>query len=73
MKDKPITHNIFRIQDNELITCWFYYIAFIECMLSGKSLLYYTNLFFPNDYEKNDKIIYKYFNDKFGRRSKFEV
>ena len=26
-----------------------------------KSLLGYTNLFSPNDYEKNDEIILKYF------------
>ena len=30
-------------------------------MLNGKSLLEYTNLFSPNDYENNDKIILKYF------------
>ena len=30
-------------------------------MLKGKSLLDYTNLFSPNSYEKNDKIIPKYF------------
>ena len=30
-------------------------------MLKGKSLLDYTNLFSPNDYEKNDKMILKYF------------
>ena len=30
-------------------------------MLKGKSLLNYTNQFSPNDYEKNDKIILKYF------------
>ena len=66
-KDKSITHNIFRIQDNESIICGFYFIAFIEYMLAGK---YYTNLFSPNDYNKNDKIIYKYFIDKYGRRSK---
>ena len=30
-------------------------------MLKGKSLLDYTNLFSPNNYEKNDKIIPKYF------------
>ena len=30
-------------------------------MLKGKSLLEYRNLFFPDDYEKNDKIILKYF------------
>ena len=30
-------------------------------MLKGKSLFDYTNVFFPNDYEKNDRIILKYF------------
>ena len=35
--------------------CGYFCIGFIEFMLKGKSLLDYTNLFFPNDYEKNDK------------------
>ena len=60
IRDKSITHNIFRIQDNESIMCQLYCIAFIEYMLAGKTLLNYTNAFSPNDYEKNDKIIYKY-------------
>ena len=30
-------------------------------MVEGKSLLDYTNLFFFNKYEKNDKIILKHF------------
>ena len=34
--------------------------GFIDFMLKGKSLLDYTNLFFPNEYEKNDKITLKY-------------
>ena len=55
--DKSITHNIFRIQDNESIMCGFYCITFIEYMLAGKTLLDYTNLFSPNYYKKNDKII----------------
>ena len=71
IRDKSITHNIFRIQDNESIMCEFYCIAFIEYMLAGKTLLDDTNLFSPNDYKKNDKIIYKYFNDKYGRRIKY--
>ena len=49
IRDKSITHNIFRIQDNECIMCRFYCIAFIEYMLAGKALLDYTNLFTPND------------------------
>ena len=70
IRDNWITHNIFRIPDNESIMCGFYCITFIEYMLAGKTLLDYTNLFSPNDYEKNDKIIYKYFKDKYVRRSK---
>ena len=70
IRDKSVTHNIFRIQDNESIMCGFYCIAFIEYMLAGKTLLDYTNLFSPNDYKKNGKIIYKYFKDKYDRRSK---
>ena len=30
-------------------------------MLKGKSLLDYTNLYSHNEYERNDKIILKYF------------
>ena len=30
-------------------------------MLKSKSLLDYTNLFSPNDFEKNEKIILRYF------------
>ena len=41
--------------------CGLFYIGFIDVMLKGKSFLDYTNLFFPNDFEKIDKIILKYF------------
>ena len=36
-------------------------VGFTDFMLKGKSFLDYTNLFFPNKYEKNDKIILKSF------------
>ena len=55
IRDKSITHNIFRIQDNESIMRGFYCIAFIEYMLSGKALLDYTTLYSPNDYKKMTK------------------
>ena len=38
----------------------YFCIGFIDFMLKGKSLLDYTNLFSPNDYEKHDKIKLKY-------------
>ena len=43
--------------------CGYFCIGFNDFMLKGKSLLEYTNsnLFSPNDYEKNDKTILKYF------------
>ena len=37
--------------------CGYFCIEFVDFMPIGKSLLEYTNLFSPNDYEKNDKII----------------
>ena len=54
-----------RIQDNDYIMYGFFCIVFMEYMLAGKILLNYANLFSPNDYKKNDKIIYKYFKDKY--------
>ena len=63
----------FIIKNNESIMCGFYCISFIEYMLSREILLDYTNLFSPNDYKKNGKIIYKYFKDKYGRKSKSRV
>ena len=41
--------------------CEYFCIGIIDFMLKGKSLLDYTNLFSPNDYEMNDKMILKYF------------
>ena len=61
------------MQDNECIMCGFYCIAFIEYMFAEKTLLDYTSLFSPNDCKKNDKIIYKYFKDKYGSRNKSRV
>ena len=62
MKNKNITTNIYRIQAYDLVMCRNFCIGFIDFMLKGKkSLLDYTNLFSPNEYEKNDKIILKYF------------
>ena len=60
IEKKDIT-NIYKIQAYDSIMCGYFCIGFIDFMLKGKSLLDYTNLFSPNDYEKNDKIILKYF------------
>ena len=47
--------------ESALGTPFIYYFGLIDFMLKGKSMLDYTNLFSPNDYEKNDKIILKHF------------
>ena len=36
-------------------------------MIAGKTLLVNTNLFSPNDHKRNDKIMYKYFRDKYDK------
>ena len=52
---------IYLIEAYDSIMCGYFYIGCINFMLKGKSLLEYTNLFSPNEYKKNDKIISKYF------------
>ena len=59
--NKNIITNIYRIQAYDLIMCGYFCIGFIDFILKDKSLLDSTNLFSSNDYEKNDKIILKYF------------
>ena len=59
--NKNIKTNISRIQPYDSIMCGYLCTGFIDFMLKGKSLLNCTNLFSPNDYEKNDQIILKYF------------
>ena len=60
LKNKYIMTNIYRIQAYDSIICRYCCIGFIDFMLKGKSILEYTNLFSPNEYKKNDKIILKY-------------
>ena len=59
--NQNIITNIYRTQGCDSIMCGYFCIGFIDFMLKGKSLLDYTNLFSPNECEKNDKIILKYF------------
>ena len=49
------------IQPYNLIMCGYFCNEFIDFILECKSLVDYTNLFSPDKYEKNDKIILKYF------------
>ena len=59
--NKNTIKNIYRIQAHNSMMCGYFCIGFIDFILTGKSLPDYTNLFFSNDYEKNEKIISKYF------------
>ena len=58
---KKIITNIYRIQAYDSIMCGYICIGFINFMFNIKSLTNYTNLFSPNDFNKNDDIILKYF------------
>ena len=59
--NKKIKASIFRIQAYDSIMCGYFCIEFINYMLKGKTLLDYTNLFSPNDFKKNDRVIKRIF------------
>ena len=61
INNKKITANIFRIQAYDSIICGYFCIRFIDFMLKGKTLTEFTKLFSPNNFNKNDGIILKYF------------
>ena len=52
---KNIITNIYRIQAYDSIMCGCFCIGFTDFMLKGKSLLDYTNLCSPNEYEQITK------------------
>ena len=59
VKNKNIKTNIFRIQANDSVMCGYICIGFIDFLFKVKTLTEYTNS--PNNLEKNDDIIFKYF------------
>ena len=61
--NKNIKANIYRIQANDSVMCGYFCIGFIDFMLAGKTLIDYTALFSPHDFNKNDQIILSYFKD----------
>ena len=56
-----ITTYIFRIQAYDSILYGYFCIVFTDFMLAGKTLTEFTNLFSPNNFNKNDDIILNYF------------
>ena len=59
--NKNIITNVYRIKAYNSIIRGYFCIGFINFMLKSKSFLDYKNVFSPNDYQNNDKIILKYF------------
>ena len=64
ISNKKIKASIFRIQANDSIMCGYFCIEFINYMLKGKTLLDYTNLFLPNDFKKNNRVIKRIFKNE---------
>ena len=58
---KNMKTNIFILQANDSIMCGHFCIGFIDFMFVGETLIDYTSLFSPNDFNKNDDIILRYF------------
>ena len=61
--NRNIKANIYHIQANNSVMCGHFCIGFIDFMLVVKTLIDYTNLFSPYDFNKNDSIIFSYFKD----------
>ena len=61
VNNKNIKTNIFTIQADDSVMRGYFCIGFIDFLFKGRTLTEYTNLFSPNDFEKNDDIILKYF------------
>ena len=62
--NNKIKSNIFRIQVYDSIMCGYFCIEFINYMLTGKTLLDYTNLLSPNCFKKNDRVIKRIFKNE---------
>ena len=54
---KDIKTSIFRIQADNSIICGYFCIGFIDYMLAGRSLIDFSSLVSPYDFEKNNKIV----------------
>ena len=61
IENKNIAANLLKIKSYDLKMCGYFCIGFIDFKFKGISLLEYTNLFCPSEYEKNDKIILTFF------------
>ena len=71
--NSDIKSNIFRIQAYDSIMCGYFCIEFINYMLKGKTLLDYTNLFSPNGFKKNDRVIKRIFKNELTDVNKYRL
>ena len=61
---KNIKSNICRRKANNSMMCGYFCIRFIDFIIAGKTLIDYTSLFSPYDFEKNDGKILSCFKNK---------
>ena len=59
--NKNTKTNIFRIQVYDSIMCGYFCIGCIDCMLPGKTLTEFADLFTSNNFKRNDDIVLNYF------------
>ena len=71
IKNKKIKTNIFREQAYDSVMRGYFYIGFIDFMFKRKHLTEYTNIFSPNNFKKNDDIIFKVFYEQYLVRIKW--
>ena len=64
INNKNMIANIYRVQNYDSIMYGYVFIDFINYVFKGKSLTDFTNLFFPNNFKKDDDIILNYFLNK---------
>ena len=64
IRHKNIKINIFRAQSNNSIMSGYFNTGSIDFMFAGKTLIGFTSLFSPYDFEKNDSIILSYFKNE---------
>ena len=59
--NKDLHVNIFRVQPARSVLCGYYGIKFLDFMFDGKSLMDFTNMFSPTNFEANDKLVLRLF------------
>ena len=61
IENKNIITNIYKMQECDLVMGGYFCVGINDFMLKVKGLLECRNLFSPNDYQKNEKILLNFF------------